>query len=347
MTVLQFSDGVNIQLPESSKFKPLIVGDLHISDKDSPRHRNYFESCTNFLNDITETIRREEITHLFLLGDLVGRTTEKNFQRRETMLYFSRVLQLWNSLTGNNVYAVEGNHDRGRVLTDFQFFVELGLIKTPRTLDVGCTRFHFIAYGEHTRKIEFSEDHYNVALMHSHLTVDGQTTWLPRTDEEIELSTLHNLEGVEMVICGHIHEPSFRPVKTAIRGKEITLFYPGCGTRPKYERKIWDKVFGVVFHITDDMVDLSQVEFQLEPAETFFSNFLSDEEVEALADAESDLDRPSFDMDELLSILKELKDYNLMGEADYKTHLLRMGALDKEATDLAMKYIEDAEGVLK
>lgn len=341
---IMFDDG-QVLSTSLTHYRPMVVGDLHVSDKPSNRHRNYLESCINFLNDITQRIRDENITHLFLLGDLVGRTTEKNFQERETMLYFVKVLQVWNSLTNNNVFAVKGNHDMGKSLTDFELFEGMGLIKTPSTYDLGCVRFHLISYGDHNRKIELREDGYNIALMHTQLMVDGKTTWLTRAADEVDLTSLHNLEGVSLILAGHIHEPSPRPITTSIRGTEVTLFYPGCGTRPKYERNVWEKVCAFILPITDESLDISQTEFQLEPADTFYSKTLSDEDIEELADADNDLDKPTFNLDELVSILKELKDYNIMGEADYKTHLIRMGGLDKEATDLALKYIEEAEGV--
>lgn len=332
---------------ENRKFKPFIVGDLHISDKYSGRHVDYLQDCIDFLDQITEEIKKNEVTHLILTGDLIGRTTEKNLQSRDTLMYFMKVLQHWNELTNGHVYSNRGNHDFSEKLTDFEMFVTLGLIKTPKTLDVGLVRFHLMDYGAHERAIDFDDDKYNVAVMHTELHVEGVTGWFFRSSEGVELSNLENLYGVEMVIAGHIHNPSVRPVQTSIRDKSITLFYPGNGTRPKYDSQVWTECFGVLFETDNNNVSTGQVTFKLkDPKEIYHKVF--DDIVEEEDDEDSVVNgKPMFNIEELSEIMKQLTEYNIMGEADYRTQIANLGGLDREAVDLAFEYIGVVEGEMK
>lgn len=337
---------MNITIPtnaSTTKFKPFIVGDLHISDKYSGRHVDYFQDCVDFLNNITEEMKKNEVTHLILTGDLIGRTTEKNLQSRETLMYFMKVLQVWNDMTGGNVYSVRGNHDFSEKLTDFEMFVTLGLIQTANFIDVGSIRFHFMDYGEHDRAIEYNEDKYNVAVMHTELHVEGITSWFFRSPEGVDLSSLENLYGVDLVIAGHIHNPSVRMVTTTIKDKDISLFYPGNGTRPKYDRNIWTKCFGILFDTDDVDVSMGTVEFDLKPADEIFRSTYEDVEEEEIVDDST----PMFNIEELSTILNQLNHYSIIGDSDYKTQITQLGGIDKEAVELALQYIEVVESEMK
>jgi predicted phosphodiesterase len=342
---VSFDDSANTSITNqnnSAMYKALVVGDLHVSDKYSGRHVDYFRDCVEFLQQITDEMENNKVTHLFLTGDLIGRTTEKNLQSRDSLLYFMKVLQIWNQMTNGHVYSNRGNHDFAKNLTDFEFFVSMGLIKTDDFVDVGAVRFHLIDWGDHTRAVTISEDKYNVAIMHTNLQVEGITTWFRGGNDGVELSTLENLYGIEFVIAGHIHNPSIRVVETSIRDKSVQLFYPGNASRPRYEPNIWEKCFGVLFDTDDKDVSLGQVEFKLRPQNEIFQSTYDDLEEEDLVD-----DAPTFNIEQLSSILDELKNYNILGEADYKTQVIKLGGIDKEAVELALNYIEKVEGEMK
>lgn len=327
----------------STLLRPFIIGDLHISDKYSGRHVDYFRDCVDFLSDVTEEIKKNNVTHLFLTGDLIGRTTEKNLQSRDSLMYFMKVLQVWNELTNGNVYSIRGNHDFSEKLTDFEMFVTLGLIKTADYVDVGAIRFHLIDYGDHERSITVDDSKYNVAIMHTNLQIEGVTTWFIGGKDGVELSSLENLYGVDLVVAGHIHTPSLRLVTTSIKDRDISLFYPGNGTRPRYEPNIWDKCYGVLFSTDGVDVQLGQVEFKLKPShEVFRSTYEDIREVDEVID-----DAPLFDIEQLSEILQQLNDYNLIGEGDYKSQIIKLGGIDKEAVDLALSYIEKVEAEMK
>lgn len=327
----------------TSQDKVLIIGDLHISDKYSGRHVDYFRDCIDFLADVTEEIKKNSVTHLILTGDLVGRTTEKNFQSREALLYFMQVLQVWNQLTHNQVYACRGNHDMGQHLTDFEVVKALGYLKQADYLDLGFIRFHLLNYGDHNRSLTIDPQRYNVAVTHTELHVDGLTSWFFRSKEAVDLASLKNFSGIDLVVGGHIHRPSLRMVSTTIDGHDIQLFYPGNGTRPAYDSNLWDKCYGVLLSSDETQVSLGQVTFQLKPVEESFSSTFDDL---ANSDTEEE-DQPLYDVAQLAEILKQLNDYNLVGEGDYKTQLKRLGGLDQAAVNLALRYIEQVEGEMK
>lgn len=344
--------------------RALIIGDLHISDVYNGQHKDYLQNCLDCLDMITNEIKTKKITHLLLLGDLIGQN-EKNLKHRSTLLLVMKLLQDWNAMTKSyymeeiinklnkgeitnecyakllsdvgigNVYSVKGNHDIGNKLTDFELFESIGLIKNPSELDIEGVRYHFVNYGEERRELNIGEDMYNVALVHNNIMIDGITTWY-RGGKGIELSTLENMYGVELILAGHIHDPSIRMVTSNIKDMEVSLFYPGNITRPRYEQGLWESAFAIYFDLSDG-IGVEQVKFELKPIEELFDKTFDDITVEELEEM------PSLDVEELTAILTELQTYAFVGNVDYKSQLVRLAGLDKEASDLAIRYIEDAE----
>lgn len=319
----------------------LILGDLHISDRYSGRHTDYWQNCVDVLNMLTAEIEKGGYTHIFLLGDLVG-LTDKNMKTRDGLLYLMRTLQHWGDIVKGNLYSVRGNHDIGGKLTDFEMFVSLGLIKTAPYVDIGCLRMHLIDYGDERRVIERNTTYtngYDIALMHTNLQVEGKTTWF-RAGDGIELSSLNNLQGVDVVVCGHIHNTSPAMVQTSIGNDTVVLFYPGCPTRPKWDKNIWESTYGVVVNVDEETnnVGLDLHEFKLKPSSEIFKSSLDDVEVEELQEDSR------VDIGVLTSILEELSNYNISnGVMDYKGKIKQLAGLDKEAADLAIEYIEKVE----
>ena len=319
-------------------YKILVIGDLHISDRFSGRHINYLENCFDCLDMIEKSIVDNQITHLICLGDWIGiGLAEKNLKERRTLLRLIQVLQKWNKLLNGNVYSLRGNHDIGKNMTDYDFFVTMGLLKNVPQLDVGTCRLHMFNYGEETRSIYVDNDKYNIGCFHSNLLIEGLTTWY-KGGVGVELSSLKNLYGISMAIAGHIHNPSLRLVSTSINDSKISLFYPGCPTRPRLEPNMWDKTYGVV--ITTDELDtqIDLINFDLKPLEEVFTT-LEEDPTKGMNDEES----TPFDLDTLNEILNELQYFNVNSGQDYVSQIKRVAGLDKTAADIALKYLEDAE----
>lgn len=346
MTAPSYGATVDLTVTVEGAFRALTVGDLHLSDKHSNRHKNYFNSCVAHVNDITDLMVKEKITHLFLTGDIVGRTNaDKNMQTREGFLYLLTLFKKWNELTNWNVYSNWGNHDSGANLTDFSMLHSLGYIKTPSYVDFGNTRVHLLNFGETTRPIEFDADRYNVAITHGNLQIANKTTWF-RAGEGIEVSTLNNLYGVEFIIGGDIHTPSPHVVETAIKDKTVSLIYPGNGTRPAYDAHIWNQCFGVIITSSEsDGTTVALHTFELEKPEDFYNLVVGEDAM--LEEEENTESSPAFSIDELSNILAELTNYSLLDNMDYSDKVRKMGGLDDEATELALEYIKEAERELK
>lgn len=325
----------------NTDFKALIVADLHLSDRYSGRHVDYLQNCFDAMEAITEAVEKHKVTHLFFLGDLIG-MRDSTFKTRPVLLLIMKWLQRLNTITDGGVYSVRGNHDFGSELTDFEFLVSLGVIKVTSELDLGAVRYHFVDYGSELRAINLAENKYNVALAHANFQVDGVTTWF-RASGGLELSSMENFAGIDMVISGHIHNPSQRMAQTSIGGKDISLYYPGSLTRPK-KGDTWDKCFGIIIASDADNVNLSQEDFNLKPHTEIFALTYDD-----ITGEEDDgvLDVPILNVEELSKILSELQTYNIGGASDYRSQIMRVAGLDKEAAELAVSYLEKVEGEKK
>lgn len=318
--------------------KILIIGDLHISDRFSGRHKDYLENCFDCLDMIEKSIVDNKITHLICLGDWIGiGLAEKNLKERRSLLRLIQVLQKWNKLLNGNVYSLKGNHDIGKNMTDYDFFITMGLLKNVSQLDIGSCRFHMFNYGEETRPIVVDTDKYNVGCFHTNLLIEGLTTWY-RGGVGVELSSLKNLYGISMAVAGHIHNPSLRLVSTSIGDSDISLFYPGCPTRPRLEPNMWDTCYGVVFTTDELDTQMDVITYDLKPLDEVFTTLEEDPSKE-----EDDEETVPFDLEALNEILNELQYFNVNSGQDYVSQIKRVAGIDKTAADIALKYLENAE----
>ena len=64
-------------------------------------------------------------------------------------------------------------------------------------------------------------------------------------------------------------------------------------------------------------------------------------------DLEDDEESAPFDLDALNEILNELQYFNINSGQDYVSQIKRVAGLDREAADIALKYLEDAESQFK
>ena len=313
--------------------KILFIGDLHISDAYVATHEDYWGECEQIICRITDIIRTHKITHLVLTGDLIG-LREKNFKQRECLMYFMMALRKWGELTHGNVYSLIGNHDAGGKTTDFELLENTNFIKTTRTLnqnylDVENLRIHFINYGEEYNPLTIGSGS-NVAVTHADIQVTGKTTWWYPSQVRFELGTMSHWKGVEMVLAGHIHNPSPRIVTTDIEGKNCDLLYLGCPLRPR-KGDNWSSVYGVICETSDTATEVNILEISL--PENVFTKTTEDipEDVETL-----EVTR----VEELAAILNTLSKYKLNTDDDVEGQIRRFSGVDTEAMNLALEYYE-------
>lgn len=320
----------------------LVIGDLHISDNYVGYHKDYWGNCVDVCGKITRIIEEKKITHLILTGDIIG-MKEKNLRQRDSLLMVMMLFQKWNSLTNNNVYSVIGNHDMGGKLTDFNMLEALGVIKTTNSIthadddiayiDIEGLRIHLIDYGAEHKNVVIGNS-ANAAITHADIQVNGQTTWWYPSDITYELSTMRNWKGIEMIVAGHIHNPSPRMVSTTIDGTNIDLFYVGNPTRPK-RSDTWGNSWGMIFDIDKNDVNCEVVEIPLAPVSEIFTSVISEYKDDI---KDEDIDRVA----ELAEILSVLSTYKLDSADDIEDQIKRFSGVDTEAMELALKYYDNA-----
>ena len=318
------------------------IGDLHFYDGVSKSHVDYYANCIDCMDRYTAELEANKPDYILLSGDIVG-LSERVTRTRLGLFALVKYLKLWGNMCNGNLYAISGNHDytKGDSMSDFDFLASLGIIKTAKHLDVNGLRVHCIDYGKEQEPIEFADNKHNVAFMHANLQVDGLTTWF-HADEGIQLAQLRNLKGVELVICGHIHNPSPRMCSTSIEDESISLLYLGCAARPK-RRDTW----GAVHIAYVDCLDNGDVNFRvntmkLKPCDEIFTQKAL--ELNEGTDTDDILsNEPVVDIETLTKILDELSPALMGSEYDYRTQIKKLAGVDKAAAEMAIHYIDLAD----
>lgn len=259
----------------------VIIGDLHYSDKYKGSHIDYLRNCYRVMEQVELNIERIKGNYgkvsVIFLGDLFG-VNEKIFTTNSFMLrvydHFTRL----KALTDGHVYSVRGNHDIGHNdTTSFETLAHLGSYLVPAShvdyfiSDDDGIRFHFLHYGEETRELNKLDGFADVVLAHNDFGLPGLPDygWFP-SPKRLDLEGMSNLNGVSLVISGHIHQPSPEPAYVTLpSGNEATLFYPGCPTRVKVDEN-YDDCHMVVFYPQGTEVGYTHESFGLVPASELF-----------------------------------------------------------------------------
>ena len=257
----------------------MVVGDLHFSDVFTGKHIAYLENCFWVLGKITKKLEEKKPSALVLAGDIIG-WTETNIRDRQVFAMFCKILRDWNRICP--VYAVRGNHDM-KGYPDFQFLAEFGLIITSAACDgyfdyfatedseIPEVRFHLVDYKDEGKILNLRTDGCsNIVLGHNNFTINGITTWYNDHDG-IELGMMQNFSGVDMVISGHIHNPSPEIYAAQMpNGDSCMLFYVGCPTRPIREQNMYESCWYVFIEYNGEDTDINTEEFKLKPADEIF-----------------------------------------------------------------------------
>ena len=230
---------------ESSKIyggSILVFGDLHLSAIYEGTHVNYLQECYENLDTILGLVKEKKPSAVIFTGDIVG-VNERNIKDHQFLMRVIMFFGMLYNLTKGNVYSVKGNHDLGE-FTDFDFLIGLGYLKNPSYLDYYGNkgdntpeiRFHFVNYGEESYPLELAyveeECTSNIVIGHADFYIDGVTNWYSSKNNRVELKALSNFLGVDMVISGHIHNPSDEMLyATMSDGNSIGLFYLGSPSR--------------------------------------------------------------------------------------------------------------------
>lgn len=327
----------------------LIFGDIHFSDIFKGRHINYLKNCFNCLGKIEKQVIEEKPCAVILLGDLVG-VNEGNIHNREVLNMFCKWLKRIKEVC--LVFVIRGNHDFKGSFPEFQFLSELDLIKTStdcegyldfygdESQESPEVRFHLVDYGTEERELNIhtNKEVTNIVLAHNNFTIQGLTNWYQEHDG-IELGVQQNFANVYMVISGHIHNPSPEIISTeTVSGENCLLFYPGCPTRPSYEKNMYKSVWSVRFAYDSatKTTNYNALEFELPPIEETFivdDNFIEDKTEEQIAEIE----RTEALKDVLDDILK-----CRMTSGDLVGQVRMIPNASEEAKNMAIDYLQVA-----
>lgn len=320
--------------------KVMIVGDLHFSDVFNGKHKDYLANCKRVLDDITKKVKETKPSALVLGGDIIG-WSETNIRNRVVLSYLCTVLREWNSICP--VYSVRGNHDI-KGYPDFLFLSDLGLIITGQrcggyfdfygeeTQEKPEIRFHIVDYNDENRSLDICEGTSNVVLGHNNYTIQGKTTWYA-DHNGIELGLMQNFNEVDMVISGHIHNPSPEIISTNMpSGKDCMLFYTGCPTRPIKEKNLYDSCWFVFaeYDSVNKFTNFNTEPFKLQPNTEIF---YEDEEFIEVTNEEDTVRKEA-----LTDVLDELITYRI-STGDPFEQLENIPNASDEAKEIAKNYL--------
>lgn len=322
--------------------KVAFVGDLHFYDGNTKSHKDYFTNCQACMDKYTAEFQETKPDYIFLAGDLVG-LNERVLRTRVGLSVLISYLQKWSEICHGNLYAIHGNHDytKGESLSDFDLLALMGLIHPFTHVDINGLRVHGISYGYEKEPIEVDTTRHNIALMHAELVIDGVTNWFYQSNQALTLSSLRNLKGIELVLCGHIHNPSPKTCATSIEESPISLIYLGCATRPR-RRDNWSGVWVSYANCEDNGdVSLDTRIIKLEDYTAVFNEqgIVSEGEETPIEDEEV----PVVDIELLTKILDDLSPALMGSELDYRTQIKQLAGIDKAAADMAISYIDKAD----
>ena len=325
----------------------LIIGDLHFSDVFTGKHKAYLENCCWVLGQISNKVDSMKPSAIVLLGDLIG-WTETNIRDRQVLAMFLKELKKWNEYCP--VYAVKGNHDI-KGYPDFLLLSDLGLIITSEMCDgffdyygdasqeTPEVRFHLVDYKSEDKILNKAEGRTsNIVLGHNNYTINGLTTWYNEHDG-IELGMLANFTGIDMVISGHIHNPSPEIIASQMQdGKDCMLFYPGCPTRPIKDRNMYESCWFVRIGYNKDTeeTDINTDEFKLLPSSEIF--YSDNEFVEEKTDDEIS---EELRKEALAEVLGDLLKYR-MSQGNPLDQIDKIPNGSPEAKQMAKDYLQTA-----
>lgn len=326
----------------------LIFGDLHMSSSYEGQHMSYLRDCYENMEKIKEICNKEKPDAIVFLGDING-VSEQNVRDRQFLMREVQWLGYLNSLTGNQVFAVRGNHDIGD-FPDFDFLLGLNLIRNPRYIDFYVNgkngeshevRFHLVNYGyERSALAVTEEDSFvsNIVLGHAEYYIEGVSNWYSAR-QGIEVAGLDNFIGVELIVSGHIHTPSTEVLYSRLKdGRDIGLFFTGSPSRVA-DGERYDDCWYVDFsyNVEDGATDCLPKLMGLRPASEVFypREDFELEESEEVAEARERSEK-------LTALVKEIIEGRITS-GDIVGQIRAVPGVDEKTKDLAVDYYMKAE----
>lgn len=311
--------------------KLMVIGDTHFSDSFKGSHKDYKGSCLRLMEHILDKVKEENPDGVIFLGDFIG-VQEKNIRSRSFFLDVVRFLQDLGSLVDGNVYTLFGNHDIGSYsVTDVGLLVELGLFKHVDKLDMleddgkVSVRFHFVDYGLEDEPLELSDEGSNVVLGHNNFAFNHDSLY--GGQKGVVLANHKVWEGVDLVLSGHIHQPSSEIMSGRICDTVSNLFILGAPCRVA-ER--FEDCWYVTFEKDEDKVNYEAHLFGL---------WSVDEEFYPKEELTLDIQERSLRDKNLRGIIQELNESKLMQGGLFE-QIEHFPMVSREVKDRAKEILE-------
>lgn len=216
--------------------KILIYGDIHLCSKNYGGHNNYPQESLEYFSNITKTAKELGVTHIIGLGDF----TFGRFNSLEYRKAVEAELIKQYELTNGNRYELKGNHDSATYgMTEYEYYVDKGLLKPSTNLQIGKLNLSMVNYGEigTAQILPIEPNKVNIALVHDY--VKFSDTLMANYGNAIILDNLDKWFGIDFIIAGHIHERRLFDgcmIANAVSHK-VFVHYLGCPCRPAYTGK--------------------------------------------------------------------------------------------------------------
>lgn len=331
--------------------KLIVTGDDHYEDIYRGRHKNYVQNVLWCMNKLEEVLEREQPAFHARTGDFIG--VRNNVSKIEDRTLFVRVAKHMQS-SGIPCVVNTGNHDLfgSDHNNDYLTLARLGYFHTPDQIrdDKGnivqmitdyedengepiVFYIHFVPYGQEHKKLYPVKDAVNIAVTHNDFRIGSHV--FTQNPDAIDLLTHEPFFGMDLVLNGHIHEPSVRQTFKTVSGMDCTFLNLGCMARPKVSEN-YNQVLYAVVEVRKNALGKPEAYFREElidllPAEEIFVDYGSTSSQLATKETESESES------ELSSVIDSLRDFNWSGISV----LDRVEAIpmEPEVKELVLKYL--------
>lgn len=292
---------VNLRTGGCFLSKALVVGDLHLHDKEMKSTKKMVENNEVMLSNIYDTLVADtEIKLLIFIGDIQHYTPRNLGVLSKWLDWFRKFGELMLERTPHNlkvverpgvvspafkypVFSLKGNHDseiRTRSASDFTFFDMLlknGLIQNPKGLVFNdgpqLVYYDFRNYGDALQSLpsQIDENYIVVALFHDVLMHEHSPSWMTLAlDESHTYPAKDCLVGVDFGVLGHIHDPEDIVEVLTDDGETTPLWQLGSMGRTSTGSTNFRDVGYCLTIDTSNEIDVNRLEIPVIPAAEYF-----------------------------------------------------------------------------
>lgn len=282
--------------------KVLLYGDIHMSSKKYGAHNNYPKESLEYFKAITDKAKECGATHIIGTGDIsYGR-----FDSLEFRTAVEEQLEAQYELTNGNRFEVKGNHDSATYgMTEFEYYVNKGLIKPSTNLKIGNVNISMVDYDKYksTKILDASNpDEINVVIAHNYFRFND-TRIANYGKRTVSLDNMTDWFGVDYLFCGHIHNFIMFD-GNIIKGNNahpLVVTYLGCMSRPSYREGHMDPEGHLVLLTIKDNneMELTYIEVPLWSLEDSFN----------ISDIETKAEKPENKQVDISDIVQQLNSH--------------------------------------